>query len=201
LITPRVASRCFEAVWEIEFVAPDMLVMRDYRTHLLYDDEVVFKKDTPHVKLYKTESSFKLSTFTEIITIAGKRYRKNNHNEHIEHVIKKGKNSLEEQVASRMVSRIRKKMDAGYSIHVPTTSTQLNARLVTPKQNFVDGVKYFQPKLDGHRAGATNKMIYSRGGKMLDLPHLEEELSGIPDGIILDGELYRHDLTSFGCTT
>lgn len=62
-----------------------------------------------------------------------------------------------------------------------------------------DNSKIFsQPKLDGMRCIATKEGLFSRQGKpILSVPHVVEELAPLfkenPD-LILDGELYSHDL-------
>jgi DNA ligase-1 len=53
-----------------------------------------------------------------------------------------------------------------------------------------------QPKLDGHRALYDNGVLYSRQGKVLNLPHIVDAIkaSGL-DHLHLDGELYIHGST------
>lgn len=62
---------------------------------------------------------------------------------------------------------------------------------------------YCQPKLDGIRCIATSKGLFSRQGKQIfGVPHIEEVLApvfGSDPTLILDGELYNHELKdSFG---
>lgn len=58
---------------------------------------------------------------------------------------------------------------------------------------------YLQPKLDGVRCLAHKHngviYLYSRQGKEYELPHIQEELQHVPDGTILDGEIYIHGMS------
>lgn len=63
-----------------------------------------------------------------------------------------------------------------------------------------------QPKLDGVRCLAYQRddivTLLSRGGKEYDIPHLKEALRGaIPEGYVLDGEIYCHGMTFQEVTT
>lgn len=50
-----------------------------------------------------------------------------------------------------------------------------------------------QPKLDGFRCVATNCEMQTRQNTIIcSMPHIKQALSAIPDGIVLDGELYCH---------
>lgn len=55
-----------------------------------------------------------------------------------------------------------------------------------------------QPKLNGLRAMAMKGQLVSRDSILWDmstLPHIQEALSKLPEGYILDGELYAHGLS------
>ena len=55
---------------------------------------------------------------------------------------------------------------------------------------------YVQPKLDGIRCVADNSVLMSRRNSIIcSVPHIKQELSQLPDGIKLDGELYIHGLS------
>lgn len=58
-----------------------------------------------------------------------------------------------------------------------------------------------QPKLDGLRCLAKREggevILLSRQGKRFRLPRIEEALSSLPEGVVLDGELYIHELPGF----
>ena len=113
-----------------------------------------------------------------------------------------------EQGASEVASKARLKMDKGYVETVeeatePSTNSLglLKPMLATPlekvKAEKIDWANAFvQPKLDGHRALFNDGVLYSRQGKVLDLPHITEAITaaGI-DHLHLDGELYIHGKT------
>jgi len=110
-----------------------------------------------------------------------------------------------EQGCLEVDSKARLKMDKGYvktpaEAEAPSTNSLglLKPMLATPiekiKPEKIDWDDAFvQPKLDGHRALFTDGVLYSRQGKVLDLPHIVEaiEAAGI-EGMHLDGELYIH---------
>lgn len=110
-----------------------------------------------------------------------------------------------EQGCLEVDSKARLKMDKGYvktleEAEAPSTNTLglLKPMLATPMEKIkpekIDwGNAYAQPKLDGHRALFDDGVLYSRQGKVLDLPHIVEAIvaAGIED-LHLDGELYIH---------
>jgi DNA ligase-1 len=110
-----------------------------------------------------------------------------------------------EQGCLEVDSKARLKMDKGYvktlaEAESPSTNTLglLKPMLATPMEKIkpekIDwGNAYAQPKLDGHRALFDDGILYSRQGKVLDLPHIVEAIveAGIED-LHLDGELYIH---------
>jgi DNA ligase-1 len=113
-----------------------------------------------------------------------------------------------EQGASEVASKARLKMDKGYVETVeeatePSTNILglLKPMLATPlekiKPEKIDwSYAFVQPKLDGHRALFNDGVLYSRQGKVLDLPHITKAITaaGI-DHLHLDGELYIHGKT------
>jgi DNA ligase-1 len=110
-----------------------------------------------------------------------------------------------EQGASEVASKARLKMDKGYvetlaEAESPSTNSLglLKPMLATPMEKIkpekIDWDNaYAQPKLDGHRALFDDGVLYSRQGKVLDLPHIVDAIvaAGIED-LHLDGELYIH---------
>ena len=60
---------------------------------------------------------------------------------------------------------------------------------------------HLQPKLDGMRAlgvcGANASLTSRTGTPITTMPHIIEELRMLPEGIILDGELYSKEIGSF----
>lgn len=110
-----------------------------------------------------------------------------------------------EQGRLELQSRAKKQIDKGY-VHtekeawVPSTNSLglEKPMLATPfdkvKDDTIDwDVAFCQPKLDGHRALYKDGVLYSRQGKVLEIPHIEEALKkhGLEE-FHLDGELYIH---------
>lgn len=116
--------------------------------------------------------------------------------------------TLEEQVQSRINSRVNRQRDKGY---VDTLSEALNK----PLTNMLDqpppmlakkldqlsswaGRYIMQPKLDGFRCMITRVedriMAYTRGGKELDaIVHITSAFNQtLPEDVLIDGELYCH---------
>lgn len=119
--------------------------------------------------------------------------------------------TLDEQIQSRINSRIKRQRDKGY---VDTVSEALN----NPLTNMLDqpppmlakkldqlrgweGRYIMQPKLDGFRCMITRAndkiLAYTRGG--IELPaisHITKVLdTTLPDDFILDGEIYSHGVS------
>ena len=110
--------------------------------------------------------------------------------------------TAEEQATSEIESQYTKKLDKKYS---RTKSTASKSNIIQPmlaatykgwdsKWKFV----FTQPKLDGMRCIATKDGLFSRQGKpIVSAPHIMkalEKLFTINPNMILDGELYNHDL-------
>lgn len=126
--------------------------------------------------------------------------------EHIE--TNKSGRSLQEQVESRIKTRINFQLDKGYcsTIKEARKSIGLNAsKLFKPMlakvydyNKHTNFKHYFwQFKYNGHRCLITrvgdDMFAYSRNGKPITtIEHILKELS-IPDGYTLDGELYIHN--------
>ncbi len=115
---------------------------------------------------------------------------------------------VDEQLQSRMNSRINKKLDMGYVYDVNKLSTRkvMTNALGLPKPMLaqrIDKVKdvdyansFIQKKYDGHRCLITKQdgkiIAYSRNGKIIDtIGHITDSLE-IDEGVVLDGELYCH---------
>lgn len=118
--------------------------------------------------------------------------------------------SLEEQVQSRINSRISKQKDKGYvesydDALVNRLSNTLNMPPPMLAKKIGDlrswpGKCIVQRKLDGHRCIAARDgdvLLYSRQGKVLDaLVHIKNLLEPhLTDDIMLDGELYLHGIS------
>lgn len=115
--------------------------------------------------------------------------------------------SPHDQALLEVASKARLKIDKGYvetleEAEKPSTNSLgfKKPMLATPlekvKPEKIDWSNAFvQPKLDGHR-GLYDNSLYSRQGKTLNVPHIEEELQAMDlDGIHLDGEIYCHGYT------
>lgn len=122
-------------------------------------------------------------------------------------VTPKANRSLSEQVMLEMSSRIVKARDTGYvdsyedavrnkktnaiNLPLPMLATPYN-KIKAPPESY-----YLQYKYDGNRCliGKVNGEIiaYSRKGREFDsIDHIKEACKDIPEGIFLDGELYKH---------
>ncbi len=118
--------------------------------------------------------------------------------------------TLEEQVKSRYDSRINKQLDRGYKYTLEEAQNNKGTNalnffkpmLAQPlkKVHDIDFTSAFlQPKYDGHRCLITNvngeTIAYSRQGKIIDsITHITEQLD-VPEGTVLDGELYCHGVS------
>lgn len=119
-----------------------------------------------------------------------------------------GGRTIEEQCALRMTSRISRMLDKGYKYTLEEAkagdTNQLG--LIRPMLarafdkiafNIPEG-SLLQDKLDGHRCLIVNDggeiRAYSRQGKPIEsISHILDEVrKHLPDGMTIDGELYRH---------
>lgn len=112
--------------------------------------------------------------------------------------------SLQEQAAFEMNAEMTKKLDTGYFITLSDVDTfekikpMLASKYEDAKLDFDKNIYYTQPKLDGIRCIARKDGLWSRSGKeIVACPHITEKLKVLfekyPD-VILDGELYNHQL-------
>ena len=115
--------------------------------------------------------------------------------------------TLEEQVRSRVRSRINKQLDQGYKLTLEEAKYKAGTNalgfvkpmLAKPyeKVRSIDlGEAYLQRKYDGHRCLITKQnskiIAYSRQGKIIpSIDHIVETLD-LEEGQTLDGELYCH---------
>jgi hypothetical protein len=115
---------------------------------------------------------------------------------------------LEEQIKSRIDSRVNKKIDSGHvrSIEEAKENKRTNAlgykrpsKCVpwnTAKKSFPYTHTYVQSKLDGHHCNIVNDdgtyIAYSSNGKIIDtIPEILSSIE-IPNGRTIEGELYHH---------
>lgn len=127
-------------------------------------------------------------------------------NETITHGI--GGRTHDQQLISRVKSRINKQLDKGYNKTLDEAhnnigkdaSGNLKPMLAQPikRVSSIDWATAFcQPKYDGHRMMVEvqdgTARAWSRLGKPItSVPHILEPLSNLASGTILDGELYHH---------
>ena len=123
----------------------------------------------------------------------------------------KGGRDQDEQIESRINSRVSKQLDKGYVEDLTTAQTMkpmnrlgFSKPMLAKKSEDVDMVKmmtkpfYLQNKLDGNRClihnDGTGLIAYTRNGKEFKtLKHILEPLKDVvPSGWTLDGELYVH---------
>lgn len=123
----------------------------------------------------------------------------------------KGGRDQDEQIASRIQSRINKQLDKGYVFDKeqaanmrPVNALGFVKPMLAKKSEDVDLKKlltrdvYYQHKLDGNRClihnDGTGLVAYTRNGKeFTTLKHITDQLKGIiPADATLDGELYCH---------
>ena len=127
---------------------------------------------------------------------------------HHQEVVKEGKQNrtLQQQVISRIKSRINKQLDKGYvrtmeEAKSPPTNTMnllqpMLALALKRGPKFDLRTSYVQPKLDGHRCLITKQngviQAYSRQGKPItSIKHILENME-VDEGVTIDGELYLH---------
>lgn len=111
----------------------------------------------------------------------------------------KSMQTAELQAAFEAEAERRKKLEREYH---PTVATIDEPNFFKPMlaqtYDTVTFPVFSQPKLDGIRCIATAKGLFSRQGKrFFAVPHIEEALAPLFDqypDLILDGELYNHDL-------
>lgn len=122
----------------------------------------------------------------------------------------KGGRDQDEQIKSRMMSRINKQLDKGYVYQRIQAETMrpVNALgfvkpMLAKKSEDVDMKRlmtrdwFYQSKLDGNRCMVHNAgelVAYTRNGKeFTTLKHITDQLKGVlPSDCTLDGELYCH---------
>lgn len=106
----------------------------------------------------------------------------------------------EEQAIFEATADMEKKLTRGYFLNIDDVGkfdkfkpmlandyTKLKAPLVYPV--------WSQPKLDGIRCIYMNGKLWTRAGKeIVSCPHIVQALMGLDKDIILDGELYNHEL-------
>lgn len=112
-----------------------------------------------------------------------------------------------QQAVLELDSRVNKQLDKGYVRSLSEAEQPATNALGLEKPMLahpIDKVKpesidwssaFAQPKLDGHRCLFKGGVLYSRNGKVINLPHIVEavEAAGLAH-LHLDGELYIHGM-------
>lgn len=117
--------------------------------------------------------------------------------------------TIDEQILSRVGSRISKQVDKGYKYNIDDIGKRTLNRLRMKKPMLAKPLKnvphikfdqaFIQKKYDGHKCLITNhrgeNIAYTRNGKIINsIRHILNQLD-IPRGATLDGELYCHGMT------
>lgn len=119
----------------------------------------------------------------------------------------KGGKTLAEQINSRYQSRINKQLLKGYKhtieealqATIPTNALLMPKPMLAQKGKPIPRKCFIQYKYDGNRCMIVKDdekvFAYSRNGKPITtVPHILECAKDIPEGTILDGELYSHGM-------
>lgn len=115
--------------------------------------------------------------------------------------VPKGKETIESQAKKEAIALEKKQLRKKYSY---TMEGAIKPRIIPMKAKVYDPAKAefpcdVQPKLDGVRCTARRVgkevELLSYGGLKYTVPHISEMLRAVvPDGVVLDGELYSHGL-------
>ena len=89
-----------------------------------------------------------------------------------------------------------KKTKQGYTTTIPTSVPDLPMLASTYNPTSLPDKVFIQPKLDGIRCVASHISMSTRRNEPITcLPHITRDLTSLPPGIRLDGELYCHGLS------
>lgn len=107
-----------------------------------------------------------------------------------------------DQAVLEAVSMWKKKVDKGYKLSAEAATSvevilPMLAQSIDKHRKKLKYPCFVQPKLDGVRSLAywvgDEVVLYSRGGKVYNVPHLSEPLKKLlPKDMVLDGEVYVH---------
>ena len=150
--------------------------------------------------LYKRTASGKISTIN-IYTDGKTVYRNTNGKITTIQIVPKSNRTLKEQALLQTDSEFKKKLRNGYKTDINTSTIDPQPMLAkTLKEEYITFPAGVSPKLDGVRALAYNDeeriIIRSRTGKEFKFKEkLKEQIGKLKiDDIILDGELYVHNM-------
>jgi DNA ligase-1 len=146
--------------------------------------------------------------FSSSVTKLGGKWVTTQYTAEAKNVGRSNETTPEEQAVLENISKSKRKIDKGYvktkkAAEAPATNAlglkkpMLATSLDKVKPESIDWNNAFvQPKLDGHRALFVDGVLYSRSGKVINLPHIVDAInaSGVQH-LHLDGELYLHGKT------
>jgi ATP-dependent DNA ligase len=164
----------------------------------------LFKKDAKGVMNIWSMYSFEDTIYMQWGKLGGTMQEK-------EECIEEGKGgrTIEQQIESRIKSRINSKISKGYKATMELASSGRSTNelglpmpmlAVKLKDITLPNEFYIQNKFDGNRCMIVNRgeslIAYSRNGKEIhSIDHIKEGLVGkLPEGAIIDGELYIHKM-------
>jgi DNA ligase-1 len=116
---------------------------------------------------------------------------------------KANQTTAQEQAVKQAEAKTKKKLEKGYieDVNKVEEAALSFEPMLAQKFSKFDGTCISQPKLDGIRCITKKDSIKTRTGKdHLSVPHIVDALSEVFDefpNVVIDGELYNHDLKNF----
>ena len=109
--------------------------------------------------------------------------------------------TAEEQAISEMESKITEKLKEEYFRTIEEAKSMkvilpMLAKDYKKESHKVRFPCFVQPKLDGMRClGSKSAMMSRANTEIITMAHIQMDLATLPEGVILDGELYAHGLS------